>query len=131
MAEAGESERPAGYNGDVPPCEQSLHARQFPSYPYDITRGVLYSSYMNVLLVSVPIGIAAGSFGAPDVVVFFLNWLAIIPLASLIAFSTRELSGSVGLVLGRLLKATLSNIFEIIVRNPSLRPMVYATAFFF
>jgi len=86
---------------------------------------------MNVLLVSVPIGIAAGSFGAPDVVVFFLNWLAIIPLASLIAFSTRELSGSVGLVLGRLLKATLSNIFEIIVRNPSLRPMVYATAFFF
>jgi Ca2+:H+ antiporter len=125
MSDAGESSRMASYNGTVLSCEQSPHARQFPSYPYHITRGVLYSSYMNVLLVFVPLGMASRVFGAPEVVVFVLNWLAIIPLASLIAFSTRELSGSVGLILGRLLKATLSNIFEMIVRNPCLRPVVY------
>jgi Ca2+/H+ antiporter len=83
---------------------------------------------MNILLVFFPIGLVAGALGWADLTVFFLNFLAIIPLASLIAFSTRELSGSVGVVLGRLLKATLSNIFEIIVRDPML-PLVIYSAF--
>jgi Ca2+:H+ antiporter len=120
MSDPGESERPADdQTVDMPPCEQIQHARHFPSYPYNITRATLYSSYMNVLLVFFPIGLVAGALGWADLTVFCLNFLAIIPLASLIAFSTRELSGSVGVVLGRLLKATLSNIFEIIVRDPT------------
>jgi len=72
---------------------------------------------MNILLVFLPLGLVAGALGWPDPTVFLLNFFAVIPLASLIAFSTRELSGSGGVVLGRLLKSTLSNIFEIIVRG--------------
>ena len=53
--------------------------------------------------------------------VFVLNFLAIVLLVSLIALSARELSGSARTFLGRLLKATLSNIFEVIVKkNPPL-----------
>ncbi|KAF8859242.1 hypothetical protein BDZ45DRAFT_782930 [Acephala macrosclerotiorum] len=91
------------------------HAKRLPSYPYNITRATLFSSYANILLVFLPLGVVANALGWADPIVFILNLLAVIPLASLIAFSTRELSGSVGLVFGRLLKATLSNIFEIIV----------------
>ena len=98
--------------------ERFRRARQLPSYPYNITRATLFSSYANILLVFLPLGVVANALGWVDPIVFVLNLLAVIPLASLIAFSTRELSGSVGLVFGRLLKATLSNIFEIIVCVP-------------
>ena len=109
--------------------ERIQRARHFPSYPYNITRATLYSSYMNILLIFLPIGIVAGALGWADLTVFLLNFFAVIPLASLIAFSTRELSGSGGVVLGRLLKSTLSNIFEIIVRGLLSTTAIYFTFF--
>jgi hypothetical protein len=72
---------------------------------------------MNVLLVFVPIGVAAGALGWAVVTVFFLNFLAIISLAPLMTFSTGELSASVGRVLGGLLKEILGNGLEMIVRH--------------
>jgi Ca2+:H+ antiporter len=84
---------------------------------------------MNILLVFLPIGIVGGVLGWADIRVFALNFLAVIPLASLIAFSTRELSGSAGLFVGRLLKATLSNIFEVIVRVQTLFSSYFVFAF--
>jgi len=72
---------------------------------------------MNVFLVFVPIGVAAGALGWAAVTVFFLNFLAIISLAPLMTFSTWELSASVGRVLGGLLKEILGNGLEMIVRH--------------
>lgn len=128
MSSPSNSRLPASQRLSIPGSGRILRPRHFPSYPYNITRATLYSSYMNFLLVFLPIGIVAGALGWADLTVFVLNFLAIVPLASLIAFSTRELSGSVGTFLGRLLKATLSNIFEVIVRNPLLILLLYILA---
>ena len=48
--------------------------------------------------------------------VFVLNFLAIIPLASVISFATEELSTELGHTLGGLMNATFGNAVELIVR---------------
>jgi Ca2+:H+ antiporter len=79
-------------------------------------RRPLFSGYDNVLLVFVPIGIAAGTFGWPAEAVFVLNFLAIIPLAPLITFSIDGLSPALGRTFGELLRPTSGNAAEMIVR---------------
>jgi Ca2+:H+ antiporter len=98
------------------------HPLWYPSYA---TRATLASSYLNVLLVFVPIGIVAGALGWADVAVFFLNFLAMIPLAPLIALSTWELSTNVGWVFGGLLNIVLSNAVKTIVRHPCLSILLF------
>jgi Ca2+:H+ antiporter len=79
-------------------------------------RRTLFCSYMTVLLVFVSNGIAAGFLGWPVEAVFFLNFLAIILLAPIIAFSIDELALGVGHAFGRLMKAISCNAVEMIVR---------------
>jgi Ca2+:H+ antiporter len=129
MSDARGSDRLADQSVDLPREQSQPPQHSTLWYPSYATRATLYSSYMNVLLIFVPIGIVAGALGWPDVAVFFLNCLAIIPLAPLIAFSTRQLSASVGLVFGGLLNATLSNAVEMIVRHPCLSLVLYSAFF--
>src|ERR1700760_895077 len=49
------------------------------------------SNYVNVLLVFVPAGIVVGALNMNPLLVFILNFLAIIPLASLLSFANEEL----------------------------------------
>lgn len=76
----------------------------------------LTSNPINVLLVFVPLGIAFGATHGNPTVVFVLNFLAIIPLASLLSFATEELSVKLGQTLGGLMNATFGNAVELIVR---------------
>lgn len=78
-------------------------------------KAVLYSSYVNVLLVFVPLGILAYHLKWPPLAVFSLNFLAIIPLAALLSFATEEISVHVGETVGGLLNATFGNAVELIV----------------
>ncbi|KAJ6129296.1 hypothetical protein N7512_002076 [Penicillium capsulatum] len=55
------------------------------------------------------------SRGWDDSYVFLLNFLAIIPLASLLSFATEELAKSVGQTIGGLINATFGNAVEMIV----------------
>jgi Ca2+:H+ antiporter len=80
-----------------------------------MSRMLLYGD-KNVLLVFVPIGIAAGALGWPAKTVFILNCLAVIPLAPIITFSIDELSPIVGHRFDELLKPTSGNAVEMIVR---------------
>lgn len=77
----------------------------------------LGSNYINVFLVFVPLGIIAGAMGWSPTAIFVLNFLAIIPLASLLSFATEELSMKLGQTLGGLLNATFGNAVELIVRT--------------
>ena len=79
---------------------------------------MLKSNYVNVLLVFVPLGIIAGAISWPPVVVFVLNFLAIVPLAALLSFATEELSVPLGQTIGGLLNATFGNAVELIVGCP-------------
>ncbi|KAF2167097.1 hypothetical protein M409DRAFT_66166 [Zasmidium cellare ATCC 36951] len=76
---------------------------------------VISSSYVNILLVFVPLGIAAGVVDWPAMAIFVLNFLGIIPLAALLSFATEELAHTVGPAIGGLLNATFGNAIELIV----------------
>lgn len=77
---------------------------------------IIISSWFNILLVFIPISWAI-NFALPDQqsLIFVLTFLAIIPLAKLLAFATDELSIRVGQTLAGLLNATLGNAVELIV----------------
>jgi len=75
----------------------------------------LRSSIANLLLPLVVLGIIAGALGWSSVAVFTLNFLAIFPLASLLTYSTEQLSAHVGAIWGGLLNATFGNAVELIV----------------
>lgn len=78
--------------------------------------------YVNVFLVFVPLGIVSGAVGWNPTVIFILNFLAIIPLASLLSFATEQLSVKLGQTLGGLLNATFGNAVELIVRHVPCQP---------
>ena len=80
-----------------------------------ITWEILKTNYVNVVLVFVPIGILAGMLNWSPVLKFVFNFIAIIPLASLLAFATEELAVPLGQTLGGLLNATFGNAVELIV----------------
>lgn len=82
----------------------------------------LTCSYSNVLLPCVPLGLMAGGWGWPPAAVFVLNFLAMLPLASILTFGTEQLAAIVGSVAGGLINATFGNAVEMIVRSLSLRP---------
>lgn len=125
MSEANEPDWQADQGVELLPNGRGQPSRRPSWYLDHATRTALCSSYMNVLLVFVPIGVAAGALGWAVVTVFFLNFLAITSLAPVIAFSIRELSASVGRVLGGLLKTTLDNAVETIVRCFYLTVVLY------
>lgn len=79
-------------------------------------RSIILSSWFNVLLIFIPISWAI-NFTLPDqyTLIFVLTFLAIIPLAKLLAYATDELSIRVGQTLAGLLNATLGNAVELIV----------------
>lgn len=80
-----------------------------------LTWKVLASNYVNVLLVFVPVGIILGALNIDPTAIFVMNFLAIIPLASLLSFATEELSVKLGQTIGGLLNATFGNAVELIV----------------
>lgn len=83
---------------------------------WSTTTAFLRRNYCNYLLPIVPAAIVVGALKPNPVVVFILNFLAIIPLASLLSDATEELAEHVGQTLGGLLNATFGNATELIVR---------------
>lgn len=76
---------------------------------------IFISSYVNVFLVFVPLGILAYKLNWGSTAVFLLNFLAIIPLAALLGYATEEIAVHVGETVGGLLNATFGNAVELIV----------------
>ncbi|RDA85781.1 hypothetical protein CP532_6302 [Ophiocordyceps camponoti-leonardi (nom. inval.)] len=88
---------------------------------WHVTKVTLLSNYVNLLLVTVPLGIVAGVLAWSPVVVFTLNFLAIIPLAAVLSFATEEIAAKLGQALGGLLSATFGNAVELIVSIVALK----------
>ncbi|KAK4493734.1 hypothetical protein PRZ48_014919 [Zasmidium cellare] len=93
----------------------SSNVKQWPARLGRTVWKVISSSYVNLLLIFVPLGIAAGAVDWPAMAIFVLNFLAIIPLAALLSFATEELAHTVGPAIGGLLNATFGNAIELIV----------------
>ncbi|GAA5856154.1 hypothetical protein JCM9279_004929 [Rhodotorula babjevae] len=83
-------------------------------------RAIVFASWLNVLLVFIPVGWALHFTHQNDTIVFVFTFLAIIPLAKLLGYGTEELALRVGQTLGGLMNATLGNAVELIVVQSSL-----------
>jgi Ca2+:H+ antiporter len=88
---------------------------RIPAQVLHVTKVTLYSNYVNILLVFVPLGIVAGATGWDPTTVFILNFFAIVPLAAVLSFATEEISVKLGQTMGGLLNATFGNAVELIV----------------
>jgi Ca2+:H+ antiporter len=114
-----ESTAQIGANGVDSLSDASSHSRRPWAkaliYTGDVTKATLCSSYANVLLVFVPLGIVSAALEWNPTAVFTLNFLAMFPLASLLSYSTDELSAKVGLIVGGLINASFGNAVEMIV----------------
>ncbi|POR35185.1 Vacuolar calcium ion transporter [Tolypocladium paradoxum] len=88
------------------------------AYTWHVAKVTLLSSYVNFLLVMVPVGIVAGASHWSPTAVFTINFFAIIPLAAVLSFATEEISIKLGETMGGLLNATFGNAVELIVRSP-------------
>lgn len=75
----------------------------------------LKSSWLNILLVFIPFGFISHYVHWPANATFFLNFLAIIPLAKLLGVATEEISIRTGEIIGGLLNATFGNAVEMII----------------
>lgn len=82
---------------------------------------VLFSSPLNILLLFVPLGLVWGHFELSHTWTFVFNFLAIIPLAAILAYATEELAEKAGSTVGGLLNATFGNAVELIVSVIALK----------
>ena len=69
-------------------------------------KATILNSWINVLLIFVPIGIAVNFANVPPVGVFVINFIAIIPLAAMLSYATEEIAIRTGETIGGLLNAT-------------------------
>lgn len=76
---------------------------------------ILFFSWINVLLVMVPVAVAIHFADVGDIAMFVTSTLAIIPLAALLGYSTEELAKQFGPAYGALLNITFGNATELIV----------------
>ncbi|KAI2635156.1 Calcium/proton exchanger [Xylaria nigripes] len=75
----------------------------------------IFSSPVNVLLLAAPAGIALWALKIPGPAVFVVNFVAIIPLATLLSDATEQVALRTGETIGGLINATFGNAVELIV----------------
>ena len=90
--------------------ERTFFKHLTPKEPFTVgnqIRRTLLGSWLNILLLAAPVGIAINYVEAvPRVAVFVVNFIAIIPLAALLGFATEEIALRTGEVVGGLLNAS-------------------------
>src|SRR5262245_22026606 len=85
------------------------------------TMRVIFTSWLDLFLVFVPVTIVLEILQADHLAVFISAGLAIIPLASLLGRGTEHLTAHVGAGIGGLLNASLGNAAELIIALVALR----------
>jgi Ca2+:H+ antiporter len=96
--DADKSEKRPWYKGKVLKHEPFTVRNQ-------ISRTIL-NSWINLLLIAAPVGIGLNYAGVDGKIIFVVNFIAIIPLASMLSFATEEIALYVGESLGGLLNAS-------------------------
>lgn len=81
-----------------------------------VFRKVLFHSWINALLVFVPVGIAVNFVpGMSPGVIFAMNAIAIVPLAGLLSHATETVAHRFGDAIGALMNITFGNAVELII----------------
>jgi Ca2+:H+ antiporter len=82
---------------------------------YLTTKDILLSSWINILLIFVPIGIAVDVAKLNPTIVFVMNAIAIVPLAGLLSHATESVAKRMGDTIGALMNVTFGNAVELII----------------
>ncbi|KAL4896216.1 sodium/calcium transporter [Aspergillus ambiguus] len=78
-------------------------------------KATIFNSWINVLILAAPVGIALNYVDVNPVAVFVVNFIAIIPLAAMLSYATEEIALRTGETIGGLLNASFGNAVELIV----------------
>lgn len=85
-----------------------------PKTPFTVANQIqrtVLNSWINILLLAAPVGIALNYVHSVSrIVVFVVNFIAIIPLAAMLSFATEEIALRTGETLGGLLNATFGYV---------------------
>ncbi|KAF2153318.1 calcium/proton exchanger, partial [Myriangium duriaei CBS 260.36] len=100
-----------------PKTKGSLNSRLFAGIKrFGVhTKDALFHSWVNVLLVFVPVGIVVKVVNLSPGLVFGINCIAIIPLAGLLVYATESVASRLGDTLGALLNVSFGNAVELIL----------------
>ncbi|KAJ5583214.1 hypothetical protein N7535_001834 [Penicillium sp. DV-2018c] len=82
---------------------------------YQHTKNAICHSWVNVLLIFVPAGIAVEAAGLDPAIIFALNAVAVIPLAGLLSHATESVASRLGDTIGALINVTFGNAVELII----------------
>jgi hypothetical protein len=69
-------------------------------------RATIFNSWINILLIAAPVGIALHFVNVSQVAIFVVNFVAIIPLAAMLGYATEEIAIRASDTAGSLLNAT-------------------------
>ena len=80
-----------------------------------VLKEILLSSWLNLLLIFVPVGIAVKAAGVSPTIIFAINAIAIVPLAGLLSHATESVASEMGDTVGALMNVTFGNAVELII----------------
>lgn len=103
---------PPGYTNTT--TSERFSSRSWTAFVACI-HAIATSSWLNVLLVIVPIAITSYLVRAHPVIVFVTNVIAVVPLSSLLTYATENISRESGDAIGALLNVTFGNLVEIVL----------------
>ncbi|KAI1267120.1 Calcium/proton exchanger [Xylariaceae sp. FL1019] len=95
-------------------CDKDYNPKGHFTFKNQIQR-TLFSSWINILLVAAPVGIALWQLKLGGPAIFVVNFIAIIPLAALLSEATEQIAMRTGETIGGLINATFGNAVELIV----------------
>jgi len=81
---------------------------------------IVFGSKMNILLLVAPFAIYASIGGWSASSIFWLNFIAMVPLAALLGDFTEEIASHTNQVIGGLVNATFGNMVEVIIAFQAL-----------
>ena len=86
---------------------------------------MIMGSFLNVLLLAIPIGIVSGALHYSPSLVFWSNFMALLPLALILGEITEDLAVRFGDTIGGLLNASFGNVVEMILGLAALSKGLY------
>jgi hypothetical protein len=90
---------------------------------------IVFGSWLNLLLICVPLGVLAEPLGWGATATFGLNFFALVPLALILGDITEDLAVRFGDTVGGLINATFGNVVEIILSVAALQQGLYQVGF--
>ncbi|KAI4116396.1 MAG: hypothetical protein LQ345_003182 [Seirophora villosa] len=112
--------------GEASPTIEPAQKQGILTRFYRDCKAILLASWINTLLVFVPVAIAVEIAHVSPIIVFALNAVAIIPLAGLLSYATESVASELGDTIGALMNVTFGNANEIRIVQASLLGSILA-----